>query len=228
MREGRPWPPAVAASGREWRGAPTSRGAVLAVLVHEAGVEGGHLGDDGVHVTLGRQEGRTEVPRALLLTKARARHHDDARRLEQGEGVEGVRGLARLGRGRLRFGGDGHVREGVHAPLRRVAADALERVERGDELCGAPLERAHDGLALACVERMRGLARLRWAHHQADGDLAHHVRAQADGDELEKLRLYLRVEAMQLEVASAHAAFAEEALGDRVEGDQLEALRLGA
>ena len=51
MREGRPWRPAVAASGREWRGAPTSRGAVLAVLVHEAGVEGGHLGDDGVHVT---------------------------------------------------------------------------------------------------------------------------------------------------------------------------------
>ena len=51
MREGRPWRPAVAASGREWRGAPSSRGAVLAVLVHEAGVEGGHLGDDGVHVT---------------------------------------------------------------------------------------------------------------------------------------------------------------------------------
>eukprot|EP00964_Phaeocystis_antarctica_P062509 scaffold37455_cov60-Phaeocystis_antarctica.AAC.1 len=102
------------------------------------GVEGGHLGDDRVHVALGRQEGRAEVPRVLLLPEARARHDDDACRLEEREGVEGVGRLARLGRGRLRLCGQRHLGEGVHAPLRRIAADALERVESGHELRGAP------------------------------------------------------------------------------------------
>ena len=79
-----------------------------------------------------------------------------------------------------------------------------------------------------------------------------HSGAQSDGDELEQLRLHARVEAMQLKVAPAHAALAEEALGgggksvkgcrptgsllterliahlgDGVEGNELESLRLG-
>ena len=54
-------------------------------------MEAPELLHDLVDLLLGRQEGRAEVPRAVALAEARARDGDQARALEELQGVEGVR-----------------------------------------------------------------------------------------------------------------------------------------
>mmetsp|Transcript_26079 Transcript_26079/g.54739 ORF Transcript_26079/g.54739 Transcript_26079/m.54739 type:complete len:319 (+) Transcript_26079:413-1369(+) len=190
-------------------------------------MEVGEPPHNALHVVLRRQKGCPKVPGAVALAEARAGHDDNARLLEQRHGVEGVGRLAGRLSGGERLGRERDAREGVHGTLRRLAGDALKLVQRVDQLDGTALERAEDALLLGHVALIRGVARLRRLHHQPSDELPNRVGAQADGRHLEDLRLDLRVEADDLHVAAAQPALAEEALGGRVEGDELQR-RLGA
>ena len=61
--------------------------------------------------------------------------------------------------------------------------------------------------------RTGGVALFGRLDHQAGGDLPERVGAESDGDELEQLGDDLLIESLDLEVAAAQAALAEEALG---------------
>lgn len=108
-------------------------------------------------------------------------------------------------------GGDGFrresdLREGIHRSLRLVAAHSLKRVEAVHQLECTPLHRVEHTLLLSRIRRVRVLALPRRTHHQATPQLAHRVRAESDGDQLEDLSLYFRIEVDQLEVAATQAA----------------------
>mmetsp|Transcript_20651 Transcript_20651/g.46193 ORF Transcript_20651/g.46193 Transcript_20651/m.46193 type:complete len:216 (+) Transcript_20651:190-837(+) len=178
--------------------APVTRlhGCSLTVSRHEPSVESCHLLDDVVHVALGREESRSEVPRVFLLPEARARHNNDPSRLQQRQRVEGIGRLARCLRGGLCFSRDSDGRESIHGALRLIACDALERIEPNNQLRRSPLKRRHNRIALLDVLRVRCLTRLRRLDHQPNGNLPHHVGTQPDRDELEQLRLHIRVKTM--------------------------------
>ena len=68
-------------------GARTIKALGLAPLVHEALVEASQALRHRLDLVLLRQEGGPEMPRAVLLPKAGARHHADPRRVEQLQAV---------------------------------------------------------------------------------------------------------------------------------------------
>mmetsp|Transcript_17512 Transcript_17512/g.51831 ORF Transcript_17512/g.51831 Transcript_17512/m.51831 type:complete len:502 (-) Transcript_17512:105-1610(-) len=189
------------------------------VLCEERRVEAREALGDGLDLVLGRQERRAEVPRAVLLAEARARHRDEACRLQQTERVERVgrelRPLGRLDGARRQR----DRREEVHGALGPDARHAVERVERGGDVVGAALQRGELGRLLLLVGG-EFLAARRRVDHEPDGDLAHGVGAERDGRELDELRLDGGRDVRQLEVAAPQAALAREALRDGVERHQ--------
>lgn len=87
---------------------------------------------------------------------------------------------------------------------------------------GALAQAVEDAVVLFLVERVAGVAGDRGVHHELDEALADDGRAQHDGDELVDVGLDLRVEAHELKVAAAVAALADHALGDGVQGGELD------
>lgn len=172
----------------------------------------------------GGQERRAEVKGILLLPESRTRHNANTRRLQQPHAVELIRRAALFGRSLARLGRQGDGREQVHGPLRLAALHALHLSESLVEGGGALTQTVEDAVVLLLVQLVGGLAGPRGVDHELDEALADDGGAEHDGDELVDVGLDLRVEADELEVAAAVAALADHALGDGVEGGELDAV----
>jgi hypothetical protein len=173
-----------------------------------------------------REERSPEVIRPLPLPKARASNSAHTRGIQHAEAVELIRRdpllLSLLDRlGRQCDGG-----EEVHGPLRLAALHALHLLERLVQGVRARLEPREDAVVLLPVQRVARLALLGWVHHHLDDALPNHRRAELDADELVDLSGDLRVEADELEVAAAVAAFAHHAFGDGVQRGELDVVVL--
>ena len=93
-------------------------------------MEGGHRSDGALELVGRRQEGRAEVEGVRVrLPKAGAGHDDEARRVEQLERVELVRGAPRLARGGDRLDGQLDAGEEVERALGGRARDAGQLIE---------------------------------------------------------------------------------------------------
>mmetsp|Transcript_44465 Transcript_44465/g.115048 ORF Transcript_44465/g.115048 Transcript_44465/m.115048 type:complete len:549 (+) Transcript_44465:294-1940(+) len=192
------------------------------VLLQKLAVEGRQALNDTADVLLAGEECSAEVPCAGALPEAAARHHHDAGGLQALHAVQKVRGLPARSGGLHRRGRQAQAGEAVHGALRALARDALQLVERRAERRRAPRQRGEHRVALRGVQLVRGVARLRRRHGARHRDLPAHVGAQVHAPRLEQLLLHRRVHPHQLHVAAAAAALAHEALGDRVQRDQLQ------
>lgn len=202
---------------------PVNLACHLPVLLHELLVE---LDNPSSPLGAGGQESGTEVQAALLLPEAGTGHDADTRRLEEAHAVELIRGAALGGGGLAGLGGQGDRWEEVHGALGLAALDALHLGEGLVEGGGALAQALKDAVVLLAVELVRGLTGLGGVDHDLDEALADDGGAEHDGDELVNVGLDLRVEADELEVAAAVAALADHALGDAVEGGELDAVVL--
>lgn len=191
----------------------------LPVLVHELLVKL----DNAAHpLGAGSKESSAEVQGALGLSESAAGNDADAGGVEELHGVELVGGAA-LGLGGVDgLLGEGDGGEEVHGALGLGAVDALHLVKGLVQGGGALLEAVEDALVLLVVELKRGLAGAGRVDHEVDHALADDGGAEHDGDKLVDVGLDLGVQADELKVAAAVAALADHALGDGVEGGELD------
>lgn len=84
------------------------------------------------------------------------------------------------------------------------------------------LQTVEDAVVLLLVEFVRGLTLARGVDHEFDEALADDGGAEHDRDELVDLGLNLGVETAELEVAATVTALTDHALGNTVEGSELE------
>lgn len=193
------------------------------ILIHELLVE---LDNAANPLGTRSKEGSAEVQATLLLTEPRTRNNADAGSLEELHAVELVGGAALLGGGLGGLGGQVDGREEVHGTLGSTALDALHLLKRLVEGVGALPHALVDAAVLLLVELVGGLAGLGRVDHQLDQALANDRRAEHDADELVDFSLYFGIKVDQLKVATAVAALAHHALGNGVEGSQLDAVVL--
>ena len=167
-----------------------------------------------------------EVQRALLLTEARARNNADTSGLQQAHAVQLI-GRSTLGLGSLgSLGGQSDRGEQVHGALGRTALDTLHLAEGSVQCVGTLAQALEDAVVLLLVQLVTRLAGPWWVDHELDETLADDGRAQHDGHELVDVGLDLRVEAYKLEVATSVTTLTDHALGDGVEGGELDAIIL--
>jgi len=180
--------------------------------------------NDRINLIFRRQESDAEVEGTFTLTKARTRNHTDTCSFKKVKTIEGIRrnissfcSFDSL----LRKGDAG---EEVHSTRRLGASESFKRIDGSAELEGTALERLNDVILLLLVEFVRSISRLGRIDHAVHNDLAHGVGAKSDGNHLVKHGVDFREEVIELDVATTMTALAEEALGDRVEAGNLDAL----
>ena len=105
---------------------------------------------------------------------------------------------------------------------RILALDALHLLEGLIQRRGALMQALENPVPLLLVQRITRITLLGRVDHHFDKTLADDRRAQHDADELVDLGDDLLVEADELEVATAVPALAHHALGDAVQGDDLD------
>lgn len=193
------------------------------ILIHELLVE---LDNAANPLGTRSKEGSAEVQATLLLTEPRTRNNADAGSLEELHAVKLVGGAALVGGGLGGLGGQVDGREEVHGTLGSTALYALHLLKRLVESVGALPHALVDAAVLLLVELVGGLAGLGRVDHQLDQALANDRRAEHDADELVDFSLDFGIKVDQLKVATAVAALAHHALGNGVEGSQLDAVVL--
>lgn len=195
----------------------------LPILVHKLLVKLDNLANP---LRARRKKRSTEMQRALLLAKATSRNDANTRSIQHLQAVKLIR-VAALGFGGLNGAlGQRNRGEQVHGALGVGALDALHLVKGLVQGLGALAQAVVDVVVLLVVELVRGLAWLGRVDHEVEQALADDGGAEHDGDELVNVGLDFWVEADELKVAAAVAAFADHALGDAVQREELDAVVL--
>mmetsp|Transcript_14532 Transcript_14532/g.24802 ORF Transcript_14532/g.24802 Transcript_14532/m.24802 type:complete len:422 (-) Transcript_14532:368-1633(-) len=217
--------------GTKLRGLP----ALVAALKSEPGVEPliellqrlerlGHL------LSWGHQIGDPVVEGALLLAKATSGDGHDSRFVDEVHAVHEVRRHVKPLGLSPRLLGELDTGEAVHGALDFLALGVNHLVEGLREQLRPLLEALLD-LTLLPFEELEALGALpalpRRVHHEGGRYLPHRVGAEVNRFQFEQDVLREQVEVVSLHVASSETAFAHEAFGDGVHGDEFDVVPVG-
>lgn len=171
-----------------------------------------------------RQERSTEVQRAFSLAETATSDCADTGSLKELHAVELI-SLAALGSssvvsllGQLDGG------EEIHGALRSTALNALHLLKGLVQGIGTLAKAVEDGVVLLVVELVGRLSGLGRVDHDFDEALADDGGAEHNGDKLVDVGLNCGIETDKLKVAATVTALANHALGDAVEGSELDAV----
>ena len=110
--------------------------------------------------------------------------------------------------------------EEVQRAWGRRAGHTRERIEPGSHRHRTRRQSLVDRVRLLLPERVALVPGLGWPHHAVDADLATYGHAKVDADHLVEQRDRLIWDVGDFKVAPPSSAFAGDALGDGVEGDE--------